>query len=59
MTAKPELHGAHFCWAKTEDEFHELRALGWDYAEQKVTHHSFHACLLRWHGEGEPVTVKP
>lgn len=54
MTAKPELHGASFLWCRTPEEFEELRALGWDYAEQKMTHHSFYACLLRWCGDGEP-----
>ncbi len=56
--AKPELRGASFIWAKSQEEFDALVALGWRVADQRATHHAFHACLMRWHGEGEPKTKK-
>lgn len=44
-----------FIWAKTEREIKALIAVGWIVADQRRSHHHFHATLMQWNGEGEPV----
>ena len=46
----------HFLWVRTEDRARELFDLGWRFVDQRITHHHFFACLMRWEGKGEPVT---
>lgn len=49
----------HLLWVKTEERARELEALGWRFVDrQRISHHHFYACLMRWEGEGEPVMAK-
>lgn len=41
-------------WAASQRECNALLALGWVYAEQRPSHHHFHACLMKWRGPGRP-----
>lgn len=57
MSTKIDLRGVTFLWANNLERAFELIELGWSFAEQRPSHHHFHACLMRWDGEGEPKLV--
>lgn len=44
----------HYTWAKSQLEIAELEKIGWKIADQRQTHHTAHAILMQWFGQGDP-----